>query len=614
MNRWLRTIRHFPPEALWRRLYLKAAKKFYRPPKAPETLAQEWRQLQAETGWQLSSNDDTIRASAFPIIEEGQAVILNEPFPLPQSELDRLLASKTPLWRENYVYLEFLLPYLQNGPIEKNREFIERQIGLFWQLDAHHRNWSLYGVSRRVLLYGRLTSQVHLFSTEFQQTFWAQFYQDACYVAAFPETDIRGNHLVKDLKALLATSLIFRRLPSTRKQAGRWLFSLNKHLPETFASQVLPDGFHYERTPMYHAWVLEDLLDCLHWLKSEHIEFPVASLRNTGKRMRDALIAIRHSSGQLPLFGDTSLPQTPEPDSLLAYAETVLEESNPDPGTDLLAHLPDAGFTVFRHPRPDASLIVDCGDFGPRRLPAHSHADIGSFELHVQNQPILVDSGISDYAPGAERDYFRSSAAHNTIWVPGADQAELWGSFRVAEYPAFETCEVQADGSGAKVELAYENYNHAYRHQRSIFSVGGRFWVVQDWLTHLSPADRECYSLLHIHPDCSMQYNDEIFTVDDALLIMPFGMRELHWSGESPWRDHPNLYSAGFSLARPGQLIALSPRLPDCFGWVLVPFEASNRPKCQKLGEGVDLHFEDAAYRISWDSAGLHAAFREPAP
>src|SRR5690625_6877658 len=43
----------------------------------------------------------------------------------------------------------------------------------------------------------------------------------------------------------------------------------------------------------------------------------------------------------------------------------------------------------------------------------------------------LPISGVYQYQPGEMRRYVRSTAAHNTVAVAGAEQSEVWGEFRV---------------------------------------------------------------------------------------------------------------------------------------------------------------------------------------
>jgi uncharacterized heparinase superfamily protein len=78
------------------------------------------------------------------------------------------------------------------------------------------------------------------------------------------------------------------------------------------------------------------------------------------------------------------------------------------------------------------SCIMDVGDVGPDYLPAHAHSDTLSFCLSVHGLPYIVDTGTSTYQPDTIRQRERSTSAHNTVVVDGAEQSEAWGSFRMA--------------------------------------------------------------------------------------------------------------------------------------------------------------------------------------
>ena len=88
--------------------------------------------------------------------------------------------------------------------------------------------------------------------------------------------------------------------------------------------------------------------------------------------------------------------------------------------------LQPSGYVVMR-PGPRLHLVADVGPPCPPELPAHAHADCLSFELAVDGQRTVVDTGTSTYAPGERRQYERSTRAHNTVEVDGADQSEVWG-------------------------------------------------------------------------------------------------------------------------------------------------------------------------------------------
>lgn len=77
-----------------------------------------------------------------------------------------------------------------------------------------------------------------------------------------------------------------------------------------------------------------------------------------------------------------------------------------------------------------ASVMMDCGPLGFESIAAHGHADALSVTLRIGGRDVLVDPGTFDYFTyGPWRDYFRGTAAHNTVLVDGQDQSLMLGSF-----------------------------------------------------------------------------------------------------------------------------------------------------------------------------------------
>jgi hypothetical protein len=63
-------------------------------------------------------------------------------------------------------------------------------------------------------------------------------------------------------------------------------------------------------------------------------------------------------------------------------------------------------------------------------MAVHGHADALAFTLSVGGREFLIDPGTYTYSSGRKwRDYFRGSAAHNTVTVDGQDQSESAGDF-----------------------------------------------------------------------------------------------------------------------------------------------------------------------------------------
>jgi hypothetical protein len=77
-----------------------------------------------------------------------------------------------------------------------------------------------------------------------------------------------------------------------------------------------------------------------------------------------------------------------------------------------------------------ARIIFDCGPLGFGTIAAHGHADCLSFILNCYDRPYFIDPGAYTYVPdNPYRNYFRSTAAHNTIVIDGCDQSQIAGAF-----------------------------------------------------------------------------------------------------------------------------------------------------------------------------------------
>src|SRR5439155_3503852 len=70
------------------------------------------------------------------------------------------------------------------------------------------------------------------------------------------EHHLLGNHLWANAKALVFAGAWFE-----GAEAERWLDTGVRLLRREFAEQILADGGHFERSPMYHAIALADVLD-----------------------------------------------------------------------------------------------------------------------------------------------------------------------------------------------------------------------------------------------------------------------------------------------------------------------------------------------------------------
>ena len=92
---------------------------------------------------------------------------------------------------------------------------------------------------------------------------------------------------------------------------------------------------------------------------------------------------------------------------------------------------PDAGLVILRSRGEDGPEIwcrCDGGPHGFLSIAAHAHADALSVEVRHDGVDILADPGTYCYhGEPAWREWFRSTAAHNTVEVGGVTQAESGG-------------------------------------------------------------------------------------------------------------------------------------------------------------------------------------------
>jgi uncharacterized heparinase superfamily protein len=240
------------------------------------------------------------------------------------------------------------------------------------------------------------------------------------------EWHLLGNHLFVNAKALVFAGCFF-----DGPEADEWLAEGLSILRAQIPEQILPDGGQFERSPMYHALALEDMLDLVNLARM----FPARSgdwrsmVESRIGLMRRWLRVMCHPDGEVSFFNDSAMGIAPTPAELDAYAQRLGLGTIPPPvaGCTLLA---ESGFVRIQ--AGPAVVLADVGPVGPDYLPGHAHADTLSFELSLHGQRVLVNSGTSEYRIGAERLRQRGTQAHNTVTVDGNDSSEVWGGFRVA--------------------------------------------------------------------------------------------------------------------------------------------------------------------------------------
>ncbi len=308
------------------------------------------------------------------------------------------------------------------------------------------------------------------------------------------EKDLLGNHFLKNIKALLFAGALLQ----TSGSARRWANGEDL-LEQELNEQILPDGGHFERSPMYHAQILEDLAEIRLLCAATGQLLSCSDLLSQKIRsMAQFLQGILHPDGEIPLFNDSALDGASPPAKLLTLAEAADTK-----GFDSVSQVkvfPDSGYGVIRRSlEPGSTLIFDCGPLGPDYQPGHGHCDVLSYELSLHGQRVVVDTGVSTYEPCAERRYERSTAAHNTVRIDGEDQAEIWASFRVGRRPRVGRIDAGETAGMSYVLGGHYAYHHrGVTHFRMIVLTPRNSWVVIDSLS--GKGKHLVESFIHFHP------------------------------------------------------------------------------------------------------------------
>ncbi len=324
---------------------------------------------------------------------------------------DDWLASDAPqLWRFHLHYWDWAWALAAEPDQEAARSCYSRLWRSWQAAQAFGRGdaWLPYPAALRAWSWcGQYRTLVA--GAEIDRSFRAELALTAGFLRRHLESDVGGNHLIKDLKALIGLAVFFGDDRQESRMLGR--------LAEQVGVQVLADGGHYERAPAYHCQVLADLMDVADLLEAAGRK-RCADLTEAIGRMRAWLEYVLLPDGQVPLFNDGY----PVADGLI----TAVRGRAASAGS--LVVLRETG--LIRAELAGWHLLADCGPPCPDELPGHAHADTLSCLVRVDGAPLVVDTGTSTYAPGPVRDHERSTAAHSTVQVDDADSTEVWGAFR----------------------------------------------------------------------------------------------------------------------------------------------------------------------------------------
>lgn len=402
------------------------------------------------------------------------------------------------LWTYHLTYFDFLhQPNMNRSEgVELIRDFIQNQ-------ETIQDGMEPYPISLRGVNWIKFLSKHQVKDSEINKSLYNQYR----LLGQRIEYHLMGNHLLENGLSLLFSAFYFED-PGFLKRSKD---ILNEELKE----QILDDGAHFERSPMYHLILLHRLLDSFNLVsnnkdnESYDTELELLLLDKI-KLMLDWLLEIRFDSGQLPACNDSTNKSPIDTDDMLRYANrlgfnisSITKNSHQSTG--------ESGYRMVKHS--NYELLMDFGKPGPNYIPGHAHCDIFSFILYVNKLPVIVDPGVSTYQESETRMKERSTKSHNTVMFDDVEQSDIWKAFRL--------------GRRARVEVLDENekqlsgYHDGFKEKEAIhkrtFRWNDHQILIEDVMDEVS--EKESKAFLHFHPDRNVVTDIDHITVDDKVTI-----------------------------------------------------------------------------------------------
>lgn len=358
-----------------------------------------------------------------------------------------------------------------------------------------------------------------------------------------------NNHLIGELAGLLIACVTWPFWPVT----DEWRREAHAGLQREALLQNAPDGVNREQAISYQQFVLDFLLLAGLAGRANGSDFSAAYWRRI-EAMLEYLASVMDAGGNVPMIGDSDdgyvVRLSQEADfrpyrSLLAsgsvffsrpdfmakagmlddktrwlfdvQAGTPFGESRPDVvGLLPRRRFPEGGYYLlgceFETAR-EIRAVVDAGPLGYLSIAAHGHADALAMTLSVGGREFLIDPGTYAYhTQKIWRDYFRGTAAHNTVCVDGENQSVIGGNFMWLRKANARCDKWETNDATDRLVASHDGYLRLadpITHRREIsLDKGARRFVIVDTL-ECRGKHRACWSW-HFSEKCQVKLEDNV--------------------------------------------------------------------------------------------------------
>lgn len=323
------------------------------------------------------------------------------------------------------------------------------------------------------------------------------------------EYHLLANHLLENAFALTIGAIYLKDDKLFLKGSKLLIRELNE--------QILPDGAHYERSPMYHQIILFRLLDTINIITTCSVDPELKHiLQRKAANMLGWIRQLAFTGNQLPLFKDSSNGIAPTIEDLLSYASQLNIIPNSIP-------LKESGYRKLI--TKDFEILVDVGGVSPSYQPGHAHADHLSYELYFKGQPVIVDTGTSTYNIGEIRSFERSTSSHNCVTAHGLNSSEIWASHRVGARATVKLISYKVN-SFLKASLIFAKKNGLIHDREVIIEYDG--FKIVDRVAQANK-NRTVVSNIHLHPDRKFSLTKNGILIDLGIQVEFYGHTDINF-------------------------------------------------------------------------------------
>ena len=370
--------------------------------------------------------------------------------------------SRNKLWRYNQNYLDDLNSKNANLKIKTHINILKNWIEN--NNDINLLPWDPYPTSLRIVNIIKWITRNSMDYITIKKIIESLALQSE-YLYQNIEYHLMGNHLFTNAKALIFAGLFFD-TPRSKIWANKGFNLMQSQLEE----QILKDGGHFERSPMYHAIILEDILDVINiMINNKAKDLDIGWLLMLVKKMIDWMNVMNHPDNKISFFNDSAFNISSKSKDIIDYVKrlNILNEKDISKIDKLFKykysevpnyyHLSASGYIASFSK--NAYLIADIGKIGPDYIPSHAHADTLSYELSLFNKRVIVNSGTSTYENNKIRHIERSTKSHSTVELNNKNSSDVWSAFRVGKRAEPKKLKILDDKDYLKVSCSHNGYS-----------------------------------------------------------------------------------------------------------------------------------------------------------